>query len=353
MNSSLLRFLIFYVLITEVISLTWLALGLSGSRIDRLQPQASCRHLKGMNRKQMRFCRRNIEQMESIRAGAQTAYGECQYQFHKRRWNCSMIDPLTKEVFGDVILREGTREAAFVHAISAAGVAFRVTRDCSKGLIDKCGCDQSVHRRRDEQFSWSGCSDNVRYGIAVSREFVDAGERGRNQSSQRRIMNLHNNNAGRQVLETNMRKECKCHGLSGSCDMKTCWESMPSFREVGTIIKDKFDGATEVAIIEEDNKPTIVRKNVQFKRHTKADLVYLDSSPDYCEPDPARGVLGTHGRLCNVSSHGIDGCELLCCYRGFETRVRRVMDRCNCKFHYCCRVDCELCEKVIEDHLCK
>uniref|UniRef100_A0A914RMQ1 Protein Wnt n=1 Tax=Parascaris equorum TaxID=6256 RepID=A0A914RMQ1_PAREQ len=124
-------------------------------------------------------------------------------------------------------------------------------------------------------------------------------------------------------------------------------------REVGTIIKDKFDGATEVAIIEEDNKPTIVRKNVQFKRHTKADLVYLDSSPDYCEPDPARGVLGTHGRLCNVSSHGIDGCELLCCYRGFETRVRRVMDRCNCKFHYCCRVDCELCEKVIEDHLCK
>lgn len=45
------------------------------------------------------------------------------------------------------------------------------------------------------------------------------------------------------------------------------------YREVGTIIKDKFDGATEVAIIEEDNKPTIVRKNVQFKRHTKADLV--------------------------------------------------------------------------------
>lgn len=46
-------------------------------------------------------------------------------------------------------------------------------------------------------------------------------------------------------------------------------------REVGTIIKDKFDGATEVAIIEEDNKPTIVRKNVQFKRHTKADLVNI------------------------------------------------------------------------------
>ncbi len=59
-------------------------------------------------------------------------------------------------------------------------------------------------------------------------------------------MNLHNNRAGRQVLVANMRKECKCHGLSGSCELKTCWESMPSFREVGDIIKDKFDGATEV-----------------------------------------------------------------------------------------------------------
>ncbi|VDK64767.1 unnamed protein product [Anisakis simplex] len=252
-----------------------------------------------------------------------------------------MINPVTKEVFGDVILRDGTREAAFVHAISAAGVAYRVTKDCSKGLIDKCGCDQSVHRRREDHFSWSGCSDNVRYGIAVSKEFVDAGERGRNQSSQRKIMNLHNNNAGRQVLEANMRKECKCHGLSGSCDMKTCWESMPSFREVGSIIKDKFDGATEVAIVEEDSKPTMVRKNV-----------YLHTSPDYCEPDLKRGVLGTHGRLCNVSSHGIDGCELLCCSRGYETHKRRVKDRCNCKFHYCCRVDCDICEKIIVDYIC-
>lgn len=54
-----------------------------------------------------------------------------------------MIDPITNTVFGDVILKDGTREAAFVHAISAAGVAYRITKDCSRGLIDKCGCDLS------------------------------------------------------------------------------------------------------------------------------------------------------------------------------------------------------------------
>ena len=52
-----------------------------------------------------------------------------------------MIDPTTNTVFGSVVLKEGTREAAFVHAISAAGVAYRITKDCSRGLIERCGCD--------------------------------------------------------------------------------------------------------------------------------------------------------------------------------------------------------------------
>jgi len=55
--------------------------------------------------------------MESVKEGAKDAYGECQYQFAKRRWNCTMIDLETKKVFGDVILKDGTREAAFVHAM--------------------------------------------------------------------------------------------------------------------------------------------------------------------------------------------------------------------------------------------
>ncbi|KIH43481.1 hypothetical protein ANCDUO_26512, partial [Ancylostoma duodenale] len=44
--------------------------------------------------------------------------------------------------------------------------------------------------------------------------------------------------------------------------------------EIGMIIKDKFDGASEVTIEEEDAQPRIIMKNSQFKRHTNADLKY-------------------------------------------------------------------------------
>ena len=35
-----------------------------------------------------------------------------------------------------------------------------------------------------------------------------------------------------QLLERNMKVECKCHGVSGSCELKTCWRSLASFRMV-------------------------------------------------------------------------------------------------------------------------
>ena len=124
------------------------------------------------------------------------------------------------------VLLTGTREAAFVHAISSAGVVFAVTRACSSGQLDRCGCDRSIttrspplpakQRRRARSdgggtrldsgsFQWSGCSDNIAYGVAFSRSFVDAGERtGRNRSarSDRAVVNLHNNNAGRKASLT-------------------------------------------------------------------------------------------------------------------------------------------------------
>lgn len=42
------------------------------------------------------------------------------------------------------ILDTGTREAAFVHALSSAAMAVAVTRACTRGELERCGCDRKV-----------------------------------------------------------------------------------------------------------------------------------------------------------------------------------------------------------------
>ncbi|KAL4645989.1 protein Wnt-4a-like [Arapaima gigas] len=154
----------------------------------------SCERLKGLVPRQVQVCKRHVEMMDGVRRGARLAVDECQHQFRNRRWNCSVLD--TQPIFGKVVT-QGTREAAFVYAVSSASVAFEVTRACSSGELHKCGCDHSVYGSSPQGFQWSGCSDNVAYGVAFSASFVDVRERSRRAPPGRALMNLHNNEAGR------------------------------------------------------------------------------------------------------------------------------------------------------------
>lgn len=84
--------------------------------------------------------------------------------------------------------------------MSSAGVAHSVTRACSSGALERCGCDRSIHGRSAEGFEWAGCSDNIAYGSAFAKTFIDAREKVKKADvASRALMNLHNNNAGRKV----------------------------------------------------------------------------------------------------------------------------------------------------------
>ena len=51
-----------------------------------------------------------------------------------------------------------------------------------------------------------------------------------------------------QAILHNVKKQCKCHGMSGSCEIKTCWKVAPDFRKVGDILKKRFHKAAKVRI---------------------------------------------------------------------------------------------------------
>lgn len=96
----------------------------------------------------------------------------------------------------------GSREAAFVYAISSAGVVYALTRACSQGELKTCNCDPHKRGRSSDErgeFDWGGCSDNINYGIKFAKAFIDAKER--TVRDARALMNLHNNRCGRTVSD--------------------------------------------------------------------------------------------------------------------------------------------------------
>lgn len=52
-----------------------------------------------------------------------------------------------------------------------------------------------------------------------------------------------------QLLKRNTRPKCKCHGVSGSCNMKTCWMQLPTMRQMGAILLGKYHTARRIQVI--------------------------------------------------------------------------------------------------------
>lgn len=46
-------------------------------------------------------------------------------------------------------------------------------------------------------------------------------------------MNKHNNDVGRFIVEQSIVSKCKCHGISGSCQFRTCWSELLPLANIG------------------------------------------------------------------------------------------------------------------------
>ncbi|XP_010021013.1 PREDICTED: protein Wnt-16 [Nestor notabilis] len=248
----------------------------------------------------------------------------------------------------------GTKETAFISAVTSAGLVHSVTRSCSAGNVTECSCDTNLRHggSASEGWHWGGCSDDIHYGMSFSRKFLDMPIKNVTGRSGLVAMNLHNNEAGRQAVAKLMSVDCRCHGVSGSCAVKTCWKTMSSFEKIGRFLKDKYENSIQIS----DRLKKKLRRKEKSQRKIpigKEDLLYVNKSPNYCVEDQKLGIPGTQGRECNRTSEGPDGCNLLCCGRGYNTHVVRHVERCECKFVWCCYVRCRRCETMTDVHTCK
>lgn len=189
-------------------------------------------------------------------------------------------------------------------------------------------------------FKWGGCGDDVRSASRMAKRFLQgATPPGTGPTAKfLHAVNMHNNRAGRRVsrierltvyihwyisthtfivsfiflfffsrfsflceqpihptttskqaVEQSLTLECKCHGVSGSCSVRTCWRGLGSSGPsvAGTRLLRRYATAAEV-------KPRSGGRLPPLYHHDN--LLYTTKSPDYCLPDKKRGSLGTIGR---------------------------------------------------------
>ncbi|VDK52917.1 unnamed protein product [Anisakis simplex] len=232
---------------------------------DKHQYQILCERLPGLNPAQIAICRQHPFAIPSIGRGARDSVVECQTQFKYERWNCS--ERIDKNVsnsisgFQDLLgrtLRAGNKETAFISAVASAGIVHAITKGCSTGNLTECGCD--------------------------------------NQPSAQRYTDT--------AIVQNMHKQCRCHGVSGSCEFRTCWLQMPKFAEVGEMLKQRYNHFS-VQVARRAKKRLRRKERSERKKPLRGnEIAYINKSPNYCEPNEAEGAAIKSTSA--VSKHGVN-----------------------------------------------
>ncbi|GMR48990.1 hypothetical protein PMAYCL1PPCAC_19185, partial [Pristionchus mayeri] len=377
------------------------------SPLDKSQYEVLCAHLVGLNPVQQSICTSHPFSIPFVARGLRDAIIECQQQFKFERWNCSDRYDIMKTPYGyfhDILgktLRTTTKESSYLAAIASAGIVYAVTKGCNTGNFTDCGCDSKPALQRHlepasiempspaaltsmhpggpvpyppppgmpssqyppmgnganglQHFSWGGCSDNVGYGVRYARKFLDEFEKQEfnRTSNVQHLVAMHNHFVGREAIVQNVRKHCRCHGVSGSCEFKTCWLQMPKMKDVAEQLKKRYDNFA-VQVTKRAKKR--LRRKERSERSTPIrgnEMAFVVRSPTYCERNDTAGILGTTGRDCVHDSLNSDSCDLLCCGRGYNTRIERQVTQCNCKFVWCCQVKCKECVDDVALNTCK
>ncbi|XP_017356472.1 protein Wnt-8a [Cebus imitator] len=285
----------------------------------------------------------------SVALGAQSGIEECKFQFAWERWNCPEN---ALQLSTHNRLRSGKFPLRKFHVANCHKIPTTEKLRCHIELGLRWG---------GHGWIWGGCSDNVEFGERISKLFVDSLEKGKDA---RALMNLHNNRAGRLAVRAALKRTCKCHGISGSCSVQTCWLQLADFREMGDYLKAKYDRALK---IEMDKRQLRAGNSAEshwapseaFLPSAETELIFLEESPDYCTHNSSLGIYGTEGRECLQNSHNTSrweqcSCGSLCTECGLQVEERRteVISSCNCKFQWCCTVKCDQCRDIVKKYYC-
>ncbi|KAK3567731.1 hypothetical protein QTP86_024059 [Hemibagrus guttatus] len=301
-----------------------------------------CDRLK-LEKKQRRMCRRDPGVAETLMEAISHSAQECQYQFRFERWNCTLEGRYRAN-----ILKRGFKETAFLYAISSAGLTHAMAKACSAGRMERCTCDEAPDLENRKAWQWGGCGDNLKYSNKFVKDFLGK----RSNKDLRARVDMHNSHVGMKVIKSGVDTTCKCHGVSGSCTVQTCWRQLAPFHKIGMVLKQRYETALKVASATNQAKgegePPHTPPRTRAEPFSRtSDLLHIEDSPNFCQASMYSA--GTAARKC----HKDKNCDAICCGRGHNTQSRVLTRPCQCQVRWCCYVECKQCTQKEEVYTCK
>ncbi|NP_001266204.1 wingless-type MMTV integration site family [Amphimedon queenslandica] len=352
--------------------LSWAFISFTMDEVTPFPNHIICLYIPGLNDVQRDLCIRYPKLVPIIiQEVPPLFYSECREQFKYERWNCSeTIPPIAGDLSKD--LKRLSKETAFTYALTSAIMVRVITKACSDGRLQNCSCDTSRQGQTSPQgWQWGGCSDDVGFGVMLTRAFLDTRNNATNKTGnelEASLVNLHNNAVGRTVVSDNMQVKCRCHGASGSCATRTCYSQLPTVRDISTDMKIKYNHSVKVTA--HVNRGTTVLRSTSSSNteavsppvdslvHVKNSVKYCIRQNDYtanrsCIPQNIlTQIESNEANPTHYPGYPLPACESLCCSGEYETEEYTVSTTCYCHFVWCCKISCEECEKTLTRYKC-
>ena len=144
-----------------------------------------------------------------------------------------------------------------------------------------------------------------------------------------------------------MEETCYSSCSKNKCsEDETCKMMLPTMKNVAKKLKIRYEHSVHLT------SPS----DVGMVNQTNKTLIYFNNSISYCAASPDYDINGIAGRECTINNSHISSshhCNNLCCDNGHEKFMANVTRACNCKFVWCCKVECETCYESQLRHRCK
>ncbi|XP_062126001.1 wnt inhibitor of Dorsal protein [Drosophila sulfurigaster albostrigata] len=265
-----------------------------------------------------------------IASSLERAIESCQQSFKWQRWNCPSVDFIKRHTAPSEALKLN-REDVYVASIAMASIVHTLTTDCANGVIAGCGCKDTP------------CAHDPAKALQLYEQHFGfgVGAFGHNQ----RVVGA--------LLEQSMEQECHCkrQDAQGKCLEEQCVQVLKPFDMVAQELQQMYDEAIQL-------DGTTSNLKIMWQNIPLDSLVYMEDSPNYCEPEASGRWPGTRGRQCSkTGGNSMEerlSCQQLCRVCGFRVRSQHVRHerRCNCKLVWGFRLQCDVCVQLERQYSC-